>query len=160
MKSVLFSVFAIALSAQAFAESKFPSPDGKTFAQVQTGKNNEIYVTLQTTAGKTLAQINLFSQDADHGRALDKAVWSADSRFFVFTTESSGGHSPWHFQTYYYAKVSETFRSFDDRSNLSVAASDVSIDANDVLHFQKYNFDTQVAEAATISLSRLENVRN
>ena len=158
MKNLILSI-ALSLSTLATAAT-YISPDGKYTAQVQTAKNNEIFVSMQTKAGKNLAQINLFSQDAEHGRTLGKASWSADSRFFFFTTESSGGHSPWHDQAYFYSRASETFRSFDDRSGISVAAIDFTIDASDFLHFQKYNFDTQLPEAASVSLPHLESLRN
>jgi hypothetical protein len=150
----------LALSPAAFADGTYPSPDGKFVAQVQSEKNNEIFVTLSTKAGKTLAQINLLSQDSEHGRTLAKAAWSKDSRFFLFTTESSGGHSPWHDMAYFYSRASETFRSLDDRSGVSVASDNFSIDNTDVLHFQAYNFGTQTPEPASISLPHLESQRN
>lgn len=52
--------------------------------------------------GKQLARFDFSSRDGDHGRVVTFACWSPDSKFFVFTTSSSGGHSPWQFVTYFY----------------------------------------------------------
>jgi hypothetical protein len=43
-----------------------------------------------------------------------KTQWTADSRFFVFSTASSGGHSPWHWQTYFYDRGKNVFKELDD----------------------------------------------
>jgi hypothetical protein len=40
-----------------------------------------------------------FSRDFPE-RVPVKIQWSPNSRFLVFTTTSSGGHSPWHYTTY------------------------------------------------------------
>jgi hypothetical protein len=40
--------------------------------------------------------------------------WSPDSQFFIFSTASSGGHSPWHWQTYFYDRKRKTFEEVDD----------------------------------------------
>lgn len=39
----------------------------------------------------------------EEGRLPAKVQWTADSKFLVFTTVSSGGHSPWHFTTYVFS---------------------------------------------------------
>lgn len=58
--------------------------------------------------GKQLARFDFSSRDGDHGRVANFACWSPDSKFFVFTTSSSGGHSPWQFVTYFYSRKTGT----------------------------------------------------
>lgn len=157
MKALLF-ILALA-PVLAHADQKFASPDGRLVANIQQLKNGEIYVTLEK-GQKVLAELNLLSQDAEHGRTLAKAAWSKDSRFFVLTTESSGGHSPWHNQAYFYAAASETFRSIDERSGDAVASTDFTLDAADMLHFQKYDFSRGVGVPAELSLPDLDRARN
>jgi len=48
--------------------------------------------------GAVLATKGFKSPDGEHGRNVQKTEWSPDSQFFVFSTASSGGHSPWHWQ--------------------------------------------------------------
>jgi hypothetical protein len=158
--SFYFALGFLAFTSTAFADATFKSPDGKFTVNVVSETNAEIYATVTNTAGKVLAEVNLISQSTNNGRQLAKAAWSKDSRFFVFTTESSGGHSPWHYSSFFYSRSSETFRSLDDRSGLSVASESFTIDATDTLHFQAYNFATQAPEAASVSLPHLEIQRS
>jgi hypothetical protein len=41
------------------------------------------------------------------------ASWSPDSRFLVMTTDSAGGHSPWHFETFVFSVSDGTLRQVD-----------------------------------------------
>jgi hypothetical protein len=54
------------------------------------------------------------SSDGEHGRNVQKNEWTPDSQFYVFSTASSGGHSPWHWQTYFYDRRANTFKEVDD----------------------------------------------
>ena len=47
------------------------------------------------------------------GRVIEKAVWTSDSRFLVFSTSSPGGHSPWHFNTYVFCVADKSFRDLE-----------------------------------------------
>jgi hypothetical protein len=53
-------------------------------------------------------------------RAGARAEWSPDSRYFVITTVSNGGHSPWHFESYVYGTADQTLRYMDDAVGLVV----------------------------------------
>jgi hypothetical protein len=64
--------------------------------------------------GRVLATKDFKSPDGEHGRNVQKREWSPDSQFFVFSTASSGGHSPWHWQTYFYDRKRKTFKEVDD----------------------------------------------
>ena len=63
---------------------------------------NESRVEIRNMGGTMLATKDFKSPDGEHGRNVQKMEWSPDSQFFVFSTASAGGHSPWHWQTYFY----------------------------------------------------------
>jgi hypothetical protein len=42
-----------------------------------------------------------------------EAAWSPDSQFIVMTTDSAGGHSPWHFESFVYSVKDDTLRRVD-----------------------------------------------
>ena len=75
---------------------------------------NESRVEIRDMKGAVLATKDFKSPDGEHGRNVQKAEWSPDSQFFVFSTASSGGHSPWHWQTYFYDRRRNTFKEVDD----------------------------------------------
>ena len=76
---------------------------------------NESQVEIRNTGGGTvLATKNFKSPDGEHGRNVQKMEWSPDSQIFVFSTASSGGHSPWHWQTYFYDRKRKIFKEVDD----------------------------------------------
>jgi hypothetical protein len=75
---------------------------------------NESRVEIRNMNGTVLATKDFKSPDGEHGRNVQKMEWSADSQFFVFSTASSGGHSPWHWQTYFYDRKRKTFKEVDD----------------------------------------------
>jgi hypothetical protein len=50
------------------------------------------------------------------GRFISKMLWSPDSQFLVLCSESAGGHSPWHFNSYFWSRDDRKFRSIDFRA--------------------------------------------
>ncbi len=75
---------------------------------------NESRVEIRDMTGTVLATKDFKSPDGEHGRNVQKAEWSPDSQFFVFSTASSGGHSPWHWQTYFYDRKQKLSKELDD----------------------------------------------
>jgi hypothetical protein len=69
---------------------------------------NESRIEIHDMNGAVLATKDFKSADGEHGRNVQKAEWSPNSQFFVFSTASSGGHSPWHWQTYFYDRKRKT----------------------------------------------------
>jgi len=96
------------------------SPDQKLRAYVlSVGKHpkppfNESRVEIRDMKGTLLATKDFKSPDGEHGRNVQKMEWSLDPQFFVFSTASSGGHSPWHCQTYFYDRKRKMFKEVDD----------------------------------------------
>ena len=95
------------------------SPDQKLRACVSSvGKHgppfNESRIEIHDVNDHVLAFKDFRSPDGEHGRNVQKNEWTLDSQFYVFSTASSGGHSPWHWQTYFYDRRTNTFKEVDD----------------------------------------------
>ena len=61
------------------------------------------------------AEFPMTSKAGANGRNVLKAKWTSDSRFFVFSTFSSAGHSSWNFKTFVYSVDAKEFTSVDDK---------------------------------------------
>lgn len=75
----------------------------------------ESRVEIRTAHGRLVAATDYFSdmdRDTD-GSTVRKAAWTADGRFFVYITGSSGGHSPWHHPIFFYSRQRHRFYSLD-----------------------------------------------
>jgi len=85
---------------------EFKSPDGKFVAFVtalpkaQYGYG-ESKVEIRTKKGKLLCSKSYGSEDGEHGFGVERAAWTPNSKFFVYSMSSSGGHQSWHFPTYF-----------------------------------------------------------
>ena len=79
-----------------------------------------------------LASKSFKSSDGEHGRNVAKSSWTPNSRFFVFSTASSGGHSPWHWQTYFYDRKTNSFKELDDYTG-PIIKKDFKVSAPDVV---------------------------
>jgi hypothetical protein len=95
------------------------SPDQKLRACItEVGKYapplNESKVEIHSVTDQVLASKDFSSSDGEHGRNVQKDEWTPDSQFFLFSTASSGGHSPWHWQTYFYDRKNNVFKELDD----------------------------------------------
>jgi hypothetical protein len=112
------------------------SPDHQLRAcVVEVGKFpaplNESRVDIRDTSGKLVASRNFGSPKGDQGRSVVHSAWTPDSSFFVFSTRSSGGHSPWHWNTYFYSRKKNKFALLDDtigavvKPNFKVKAPDI-----------------------------------
>jgi hypothetical protein len=47
------------------------------------------------------------------GRVISHIEWSPDSKFLLFTTASSGGHSPWHAAAFLFCASDNSFRDVE-----------------------------------------------
>ena len=47
------------------------------------------------------------------GSRISHMRWSPDSKFLLFTTASSGGHSPWHSRTFVFCMADKSFRDVE-----------------------------------------------
>ena len=82
----------------------YPSPDGTLRAVIYPADISldatpdlESRVVIRTGKGNTLTSKDDPSPRGFNGYYVVTAKWSPDSKFFVYSMSSSGGHSPWQF---------------------------------------------------------------
>jgi hypothetical protein len=80
------------------------SPDGRLKALViplpkAPYGSGESRIELRSTDGTLLFSKSYASEDGEHGYGVEHAAWTPDSRFFVYSLSSSGGHQARHFPT-------------------------------------------------------------
>ena len=99
-------------------DQKYESPDGKYIAYVMDVTttpygSGESKLIIKTKQGKTVCSKSYRSQDGEHGFGVEKAAWTPDSHFFVYSMSSSGGHRAWHLPTYAISTHDLKIRSLD-----------------------------------------------
>ena len=97
-------------------------------AQEATG---ESVIELRTQSGKLLARKDYSSKDREHGYGFTEAAWTPDSRFFVYSLESSGGHQPWHSPVCYFSRDTEKIAILDDQLKDAVLDPQFEIESPD-----------------------------
>jgi hypothetical protein len=98
----------------------YPSPD-KTLralvlpveADLHATPDMESRVVIRSVDGKLLTSKDYSSPRGANGYYVAHARWSPDSQFFVFSTASSGGHSPWSFPTWVFSREKNLIVSFN-----------------------------------------------
>jgi len=106
----------IAASADATKRS-VASPNGGFMAEISSegAQFTEDTVTIVSKESGFRSQFPMTSKSGANGRYVLKSEWSPDSKFFVFSTFSSGAHSSWNFQTFAYSVDANKFVSVDDK---------------------------------------------
>lgn len=99
----------------------YPSPDGTLRAVVfpvdislDATPDMESRVVIRSRKGDTLASKDYASARGFNGYHVVNAKWSPDSKFFVYSMSSSGGHSPWQFPMAVYGRQSNAFVPFSE----------------------------------------------
>lgn len=116
----------------------FPSPDRTLRAVVipvsQTDVGGgESRVEVRLAWGFLRFAKSYWSTDGEHGWNVVHASWTPNSRFFVFSLQSSGGHQAWHSPIYFYDRHSNRLRSLDDQLG-PITAPEFTIEAPDVIY--------------------------
>jgi len=120
MKLQHFLVVLLACTDLAFADEgskSWDSPNKSLQALAETNKPKEgdqfDVVKIVTSQGRDVAKFSLGRTEHMSPRYVYRGQWSPDSRFFVFSTLSSGGHSIWHATTYFFDSKSQKFYELD-----------------------------------------------
>ena len=118
--------------AQDFGRTTYLSPDARLRAVVSPVRLNprgfhEHRVLILSTAGRRVAAESMGSADGEHGRGVLRAAWTPDSRFFVFSTASSGGHSSWHCATYAFVRSRRRIFYLDDLAGGPISRADFQV---------------------------------
>jgi len=123
MKTLFFGLLCVFLlpvtTAYASEQRIYSSPNGKYHAIViplrQAGYvAGESEIVIKTEKGKILTSKSYGSKDGKKGFGVEKAHWTPDSNFFVYSMSSSGGHQPWHSPVYFFSVHDFKIRSLDD----------------------------------------------
>src|SRR4051812_13146933 len=148
---VLSILFMVVTGVGARAQTKtYVSPRNRIQALV-VSVGPESRVELRSSTGAVLRRKDFTSSDRSHGKTVSHAEWSADGRFFVFTTGSSGGHQPWHVATYFYSVGRHRFYSVD--SMVGAVLSDFALHGN-VLSTTRMGVNADDPKPVTLSLNR------
>jgi hypothetical protein len=104
-----------------------PAPVGSLVAVARFGiPNDEVpekedfdstLVVIKDADNRVIAK-HLFS-----ARFITKMLWSPDGKFLALCSTSSGGHSPWHMNSYFWSRSDKRFRSVDHGAGLVVSDS-------------------------------------
>ena len=90
------------------------SKHGNEFSAYVLPANDEDIIVVRRRGPRDIAQLNLLSKDNQQGGHVENIQWSDKGKFLVFTTSSSGGHSPWNFRTYIFSTDRWEFLTLDD----------------------------------------------
>ena len=145
-RSVAFTLFFIAAIARAddFDTWFGASPDKKLFAVERRVPDPSAPSRLdldgfalficraESGPGSVAAQGAILARRDFPQRLVSQIRWSPDSKFLLFTTASSGGHSPWHFKTFVFCDADKSFRDVETASGAPVGAAEFQFESPDV----------------------------
>jgi hypothetical protein len=113
------------------------SPDGTIIASVKYTRASEAtresIIELLNPNRRLLAKHDYSSKDGEHGYGMVKGAWTPDSQFFVFSLESSGGHSAWHPRVYFFSRKQREFISLDEKLKDAVVNPQFTISPPDIV---------------------------
>ena len=105
-------------------------PVGKEAGRVEYESRIEFH----SGDGSVLCVLDYSSEDSEHGFGLVKGQWTSDSKYYIFSLTSSGGHQAWHAPTQFFNREDGTIRSLDDYFRASgISESDFRLIAPDTI---------------------------
>jgi hypothetical protein len=110
--------------------------------------------TVFVCSSKDGIQRDVIAQHTFPGRVVSQMRWSPDSQFLLFTTASSGGHSPWHFKTYVYCVADKSFRDVESAAGGSIGAAEFRFEPPDVAVLQLHQPDSDTTKPIKIALGK------
>jgi hypothetical protein len=91
------------------------SPDKRFYSLVKASEHSsEDIVEIRTNSNSLVARLSMESPSGERGRYVLYSKWTPDSKYFVFSTMSSGLHSVWHRPTFAYSVKTNGFYRLDD----------------------------------------------
>ena len=140
-------------------DQKYSSPDGNFIAYVialpkAPYGSGESKIIIKTSNGKILCSKNYGSDTGEHGFGVERAGWSPDSQFFVYSMSSSGGHQAWHFPLDFISVKDFKVRSLDKYLG-PITAPDFKLSNPDIIKSTGRNKDTLNEDTFETSLSEL-----
>ena len=153
------SFFLIVGLAYGKKQQEYASPDGTYIAYVialpkAPYGSGESKIIIKTKKGKILCSKNYGSEDGEHGFGVERAAWTPDSHFFVYSMSSSGGHQAWHFPTDFISTGDFEVRTLDDYIG-PITDPDFELKAPDIIKTSGRQKDTLDEAIFDISISEL-----
>lgn len=110
------------------------SPDRALVATVSRSEKNKgedrVQVALHSgNVWEILCSEDCFSSDGEHGFAVAKAGWTPDSKYFVYSLESSGGHSVIVIPTMFCSRLRKRIFNLGELVDESVVLPDFKLSA-------------------------------
>lgn len=95
------------------------SPDGIYSAHITSVTHSpdlppEFIVEIRNTEHRPAVRGDYTSKSGEQGLSLHHGAWTADSRFFIYTTVSSGGHMAWQYLTFFFDRKDGKIHDFND----------------------------------------------
>ena len=125
-----------ALVTYSASATEYPSPDGALSATVtERGSGDCEAKILFQERTREILKLSYISPDHEHGACVDTAGWTPDSKFFVFSIESSGGHQSWHTPIMFFARKHRRVLALETYLHDPVTEAKFSIAPPDVINF-------------------------
>ncbi|HXG68846.1 MAG TPA: hypothetical protein VNO70_27355 [Blastocatellia bacterium] len=157
---LLLSLFLVFGASSVPIQNKvYPSPDKRLRAIIiPVGKkgfeSQESRIEIRKSDGTLIRWKSFASEDGEHGRGVEHGEWTADGEFFVFNTQSSGGHQPWNWAIYFYSRQKNRFYSLD--AFIGPVTSDFTLAGKATVKTTRFNFEKEEErEAVTVRLHKL-----
>jgi hypothetical protein len=150
-KPILPILILLVSSVNTFGQTKSYVSAHKGIQALVVPVGTESRVEVRSSTGVLLRRRNFTSPDQQHGERVDHVEWTADGRFLVFTTSSSGGHQPWHVATYFYSVSRNRFYSLD--AIVGATVSDFAL-RGDVLTTTRLGATPEDRQLVTVYLHR------
>src|ERR1039458_9112992 len=117
---LLVMIAGLLLSPAGLSQAQIPAqngqykvPGGSKVVLSSVGTQGESRVEFFNPTGKRLCTADYTSADGSHGYYVAKAEWTPDKHFFVFSLESSGGHSVMNTPTQFFSLKDRSLCSLD-----------------------------------------------
>jgi hypothetical protein len=144
------------------SKREFIAPNHDAIAYVLSLKapeaTEESRIKIVSKTGNVLLDTSFSSEDGEHGLGVVKASWTPNSKFFVFSTSSSGGHQPWHSPTFFYSVKLKKLIYLDDLVGV-ITTPDFVLSAEDSLYTIGKRKDDLEDEDFAIKLSKLIHLK-
>ena len=146
---------------------KYKSPDSLLYAKIIPAKKNllgnayENRVEIRTKENKLLQNADYTSEDRDHGLIISQSEWTPDSRFFIYSAYSSGGHQPYFSRVYFYSRSDNKIYNFSKVSGFDVAENEFRVEAPDIVVFTVYtSLEMVTTTTKSFKLSEILSILN
>ena len=119
-RAAVACVLVALLPALPFAQTKpnatlriFRASGGERVVILAVGETGESRGEFYNSGRDKLCSADYSSADGDHGYVVAKAEWTPDQRYFVYSLESSGGHSVMSTPTQFFSLPDQSLCSLD-----------------------------------------------